>query len=87
MKKSVCMTEGPIGSTMFWFILPLIGSSVFQQLYNTADFFLVSNFLGTTAAAAIGASGTLVTCTIGLFSGIAVGTSVVAAQAIGAQDA
>ena len=87
MKKSVCMTEGPIGSTMFWFILPLIGSSVFQQLYNTADFFLVSNFLGTTAAAAVGASGTLVTCTIGLFSGIAVGTSVVAAQAIGAQDA
>ena len=75
MSRTVRMTEGPIGRTMFFFILPLVGSSMFQQLYNTADFFLVSNFLGRTAAAAVGASGTLVTCSIGLFSGIAVGTA------------
>ena len=86
MSRTVRMTEGPIGRTMFFFILPLVGSSMFQQLYNTADFFLVSNFLGRTAAAAVGASGTLVTCSIGLFSGIAVGTAVVTAQAVGARE-
>lgn len=77
------MTEGPIARNMFLFILPLVGSSIFQQLYNTTDFLFVSNLLGKTAAAAVGASSTLVTCTIGLFSGIAVGTGVVISQAIG----
>ena len=67
------------------FMLPLIGSSIFQQLYSTVDFLFVGNFLDKTAAAAVGASATLIFCTIGLFSGISVGTSVVAAQAIGAQ--
>ena len=69
---------------LFRFILPLIGSSIFQMLYNTVDFLFVGNFLDRTAAAAVGASTTLITCTVGLFSGISVGTSVVAAQAIGA---
>ncbi|MGN0204449.1 MAG: MATE family efflux transporter, partial [Coprococcus sp.] len=82
--RSVSMTEGHIGRTMIAFILPLIGSSIFQQLYNTADFFFVGNFLGKTAAAAVGASSSLVVCSIGLFSGISVGTGVVVAQAIGA---
>ena len=50
------------------------------------DFLFVGNFLDKTAAAAVGASATLITVTIGLFTGISVGTSVVAAQAIGARD-
>ncbi len=82
--KTISMTEGNIGRTMIAFILPLIGSSIFQQLYNTADFFFVGNFLGKTAAAAVGASSSLVVCSIGLFSGISIGTGVVVAQAIGA---
>ena len=36
-----------------------------------------------TAAAAVGASSSLITVTIGLFTGISVGTSVVASQAMG----
>ncbi len=80
------MTKGPILGPLVRFILPLIGGSIFQQLYNTVDFLFVGNFLDKTAAAAVGASATLITCTIGLFSGISVGTSVVASQAIGAGD-
>ena len=80
------MTQGPLARPLVSFILPMIGSSLFQQLYNTVDFLFVGNFMDSTAAAAVGASSTLITCTIGLFSGISVGTSVVAAQAVGAKD-
>lgn len=86
MRKTIQMTHGPIGPSLIVFILPLIENSIFQQLYNTADFLFVSNLLGKTAAAAVGASSTLVTCSIGLFSGIAVGAEVVIAFAIGAGD-
>lgn len=80
------MTQGPIGKNLIRFVLPLIGISIFQQLYNTADFLFVSNVLGTTAAAAVGASSTIITCMIGLFTGIAVGAEVTIARAIGAGD-
>ncbi len=85
-KAVIDMTKGPLVGPLVRFILPLIGGSVFQLLYNTVDFLFVGNFLGKTAAAAVGASATLITITIGLFTGISVGTSVVAAQAIGAGD-
>ena len=85
-KKHIDMTSGPLLRPLIAFILPMIGSSIFQQLYNTVDFLYVGNFLDKTAAAAVGASSTLISITIGLFSGISVGTSVVAAQAIGAKD-
>ena len=84
--QTIDMTKGTLAGSLVRFILPLIGGSIFQQLYNTVDFLFVGNFLNKTAAAAVGASATLITCTIGLFSGIAVGTSVVASQAIGAGD-
>ena len=84
--QNIDMTSGPIVGPLVMFILPLIGGSLFQQLYNTVDFLYVGNFLDKTAAAAVGASSTLITCIIGLFTGISVGTSVIAAQAIGARD-
>ncbi|MBQ9437881.1 MAG: MATE family efflux transporter [Lachnospiraceae bacterium] len=84
--KKIDMTKGPIVAPLFLFILPLIGSSIFQQLYNTVDFLFVGNLLDVTAAAAVGASSTLITCCIGLFSGVSVGTSVIMSQAIGGQD-
>ena len=84
--KTIDMTNGPIFGPLVLFILPLIGGSIFQQLYNTVDFIFVGNFLDKTAAAAVGASATLINCTIGLFTGIAVGTTVVAARAIGGGD-
>ena len=84
--QTLDMTQGPLARPLLAFILPMIGSSIFQQLYNTVDFMFVGNLMNSTAAAAVGASSTLITCTIGLFSGISVGTSVVAAQAIGARN-
>ena len=84
--KKTDLTEGPIFKPMLAFLLPMIGSSLFQQLYNTVDFIFIGNLLDTAAAAGVGASSTLISCEIGMFSGIAVGTSVVIAQAVGARD-
>ena len=84
--RSIDMTSGPIVGPLFKFILPIIFSSLFQQLYNTVDFLFVGNYMDKTAAAAVGASSTLISCIIGLFSGISVGTSVIAGRAIGARD-
>ena len=85
-RRAIDMTSGPIVGPLFRFIWPIIFSSLFQQLYNTVDFLYVGNFLDKTAAAAVGASSTLINCIVGLFTGISVGTSVIAGQAIGAKD-
>ena len=78
------MVNGSMGSSLFLFALPLFFSSLLQMLYNTADLLFVGNFVGKQAAAAVGAGGLLVTCLIGLFTGLSVGAGVAAAQAAGA---
>lgn len=84
MRKQRDLTEGNIVKGFLMFALPLLGGSLFQQLYSTVDMLFVGNFLGKNDAAAVGASGILVTCLIGLFTGISVGAGVVAAQYFGA---
>ena len=86
ISKTIDMTKGPIFRPLIMFMLPLIGGSIFQQLYNTVDFIFVGNFLDKTAAAAVGASSTLINCLIGMFSGISVGATVAAALALGRGD-
>lgn len=78
------MVEGNILKTIIVFALPLLGSSLIQQLYNTADMIFTGNFIGKTAAAAVGSGSLLFACLIGLLTGLAVGVGVVVAQKIGA---
>lgn len=85
-QKNYDMTKGNPASSLIVFSLPLIAGSICQQLYNTADYIFVGNLVGKNAAAAVGASSILVTCLIGLFTGIAVGASVAVAQCVGAGD-
>lgn len=85
-RKNVDMTTGSVAGSLVLFALPLVAGSIFQQLYNTADMLFVGNLVGKNAAAAVGASGILVTCLIGLFTGISVGAGVAVAQCVGAAD-
>ena len=39
--RNVDMTSGPITGPLILFILPLLGSGIFQQLYNTVDFIFI----------------------------------------------
>ncbi|MCD8013162.1 MAG: MATE family efflux transporter [Lachnospiraceae bacterium] len=86
MKQRRDLTQGNILKGFLAFALPLLFGSLFQQLYGTVDLLYVGNFLGKSAAAAVGASSIIVTCMIGLFTGISVGAGVVTAQYWGARE-
>ena len=55
--NSHTLTKGSVGKGILLFALPLLGSSLIQQLYSTVDLIFVGQLLGTKASAAIGASG------------------------------
>ena len=80
------MTAGNPYSLMLGFALPIFLSQVFQQLYNTADAFIVGRFLGTNALAAVTSSGTLIFLLLSFFMGTAMGGGVVISRYFGAGD-
>ena len=79
------MTRGNPYSLMVGFALPILLSQVFQQLYNTADAFIVGKCLGTNALAAVTSSGTLIFLMISFVMGTAMGAGVVISRYFGAR--
>lgn len=86
MKQQQDLTQGNILKVFCLFALPLFFSSLFQQLYGTVDLLFVGEYLGKKETAAVGASGIIVTCMIGIFTGVSVGTGVIISQFRGAKD-
>ena len=80
------MTEGSPVSLILRFALPIFISQVFQQLYSTADAFIVGKYLGTNAFAAVSSSGTLIMLLTSLFIGTAMGAGVAISKYFGAGD-
>lgn len=80
------MTVGNIYKNILLFALPVFFSQVFQQLYNTADAFLVGKYLGTEALAAVSSSGYLIFLLISFFEGLAMGAGVVISRYFGARQ-
>ena len=80
------MTTGSPYRHMVSFALPTLLSQIFQQLYNTADTFIVGKFLGTDALAAVSSSGTLIFLMISFFAGTASGAGVTISRYFGAGD-
>ncbi len=85
-KQNFSLTEGPVAKSLLWFALPLFGSALIQQLYNTVDLIFVGHLLDNAASVAVGSSSLLVTCLVGFFTGLGVGVSIIAARAFGAKD-
>ena len=82
-KNTYNMIDEDILKSIVFFSIPLLGTSIIQQLYNITDFIFIGNFIGKKAAAAVGASSLLFTCLIGLFTGISIGVSIITSQTIG----
>ncbi|MCI5976231.1 MAG: MATE family efflux transporter [Candidatus Faecousia sp.] len=80
------LTEGSIWKSMLLFALPVFLGNVFQQLYNTFDSWVVGNYLGDNALAAVSSSGSLIFMMIGFFNGVAMGAGVIIARCYGARD-
>ena len=81
------MTTGKISSQMISFALPIFLSQVFQQLYNTADAFIVGQFLGTKALGAVTSSGTLIFLLTSFFIGTTMGAGIVISRYFGEGNA
>lgn len=85
--KKSDLTEGSIGRKLALFALPLLGSSLIQQLYNTVDIFFVGNFVSdSNAMSAVGASALIVSLLVGFFTGMSVGAGVVVSLFYGEHD-
>ena len=80
------MTEGSILPKLLQFSIPLIFSNLLQLLFNAADIVVVGRFAGENSLAAVGSTGSLINLLINLFTGLSVGTNVVAANYYGAGD-
>lgn len=86
MKEKNSLIEGSIWKGLISFVFPIFLGQVFQQLYNTADTWVVGTFLDKDSYAAVSSSGSLVFLLIGFFGGISVGAGVVIARYFGAGD-
>ena len=69
---------------MLLLALPLMATSILQQLFNAADIAVVGRFAGAQAMAAVGSNSSVINLILGLFIGLSVGANVVIANLIGA---
>ena len=68
------------------FVVPVILAYLIMQLYSSADLLFISNFIGKTGAAAVGASTSYIALAIGFFNGLTAGAGMLYARAYGARD-
>ncbi|MBQ9562333.1 MAG: MATE family efflux transporter [Lachnospiraceae bacterium] len=85
-REAVRLTEGDPKKVILTFALPIFLSQLFQQLYNTADAWIVGHFLGDDAFAAVSSSGNLIYLFISFFVGASMGAGVVISRYFGAND-
>ena len=87
MSKSSGMRNMTVGSPaghLFYFALPLLLGSFLQQFYNMVDSWVVGNFVGDSALAAVGVGAPVIFVFSSLFMGLSNGGTVVIAQSFGA---
>lgn len=85
-KSKNTLLEGSIWKGILIFALPIFLGQVFQQLYNTADAWIVGQYRTSNEYAAVTSSGSLVFMLVGFFGGLSVGAGVVIARYFGAKD-
>ena len=80
------MTKGSVLPQILFFAIPLFIGNLFQQLYNTADCFVVGHFLGKNALAAIGSTSHLIMTVTSFFNGFSTGAQIVISQTFGSKN-
>ena len=84
--KKLLMTDGTIWKILIRFAFPLFLGSMFQQMYNTVDAWVVGHYCGDNALAAVSSSGSLCFLLIGFFQGVFLGGSIIISRHYGAQE-
>lgn len=81
------LTQGSVTKKLLTFFFPIWVGLLFQQLYNTADAFIVGKYVGDDALAAVGGSASsVINLVIGFFTGLNSGATVLISQKYGARD-
>lgn len=68
------------------FSLPIIGCGLVQQAFNSIDVAVVGRMVSSSALAAVGANGPVISLIITLFMGLGVGINVVVSRALGERN-
>lgn len=88
-QAKIDMLHGSIWNKLILYALPVAATGILEQLFNASDIAIVGNFTGsakTVAVAAVGANSPIIGLILNFFIGIALGTNVVVANAIGRND-
>ena len=85
-KKEMDLINGPILPKIISYSLVIMVTNLMQMLFNTADMVIVGKFAGNECLGAVGATSALVALFLSLFTGFAVGVSVITTHTIGAGD-
>lgn len=87
MKEQISMLErAGMTRKLVLFALPIMASGIVQQSFNAIDVAVVGRFVGSSAVAAVGTNGPVISLIINLFIGIAIGSNVIIANYIGQRD-
>lgn len=85
-KYNIDMCSGPLFSKVILFSVPLILSGILQLMFNAADLIIIGQFASHESMAAVGTTMFITNLIVNLFIGLSIGTNVLAANALGAQD-
>ena len=80
------MTSGSPMKLILGFAIPLLMGMLFQQVYSLMDTIIVGRFLGVSALAAVGATGSINFLIIGFCLGVCNGFGLPISQRFGAKD-
>lgn len=78
------LIKGPITKSLLLFSIPMILGNLLQQLYNIADTFIVGQYIGPNALAAVGSSFTLMTFLTSIILGLCMGSGILFSMLYGA---
>ena len=80
------LTTGTIVDKVLMFAIPLMLTSMLQQLFNATDVAVVGKFASKEAMAAVGSNAPVISLLVNFFVGISVGANVLIARSIGAKN-
>ena len=84
-RRGMDMLHGSIADKLFFFAMPIGLMGLFEQLFNSADVFILGRFVGKSAMAAVGNNMPVIGILVTLLMGISLGANVTIAQYLGAR--
>lgn len=86
MRNDINMLSGRLTPAIIRFTIPVILTTLLQNLFNTADLIVIGQYCGSLKVAAVTATGSLTSLLIALFSGLSLGAGLTVAKAIGSRQ-